>query len=181
VRWLRRTPIAVAAFLAAGLLTWIGARAATAAAPHAACPGQGDAGAPAAAQEQTMLCLVNRARAARGLTPLARPASLTRAAERKSADVLRCGEFSHEACGREFTYWISRFGYRGCSEGENIAWGSGPYATPRSIFTMWMHSQGHRENILGPYEETGLGLRVGRLEGYAGAHVWTEEFGSRRC
>jgi uncharacterized protein YkwD len=128
-----------------------------------------------------MLCLVNRARGARGLPPLVALTPLTRAADRKSGDVLRCDEFSHEACGRPFTYWMSHFGYHGCSEGENLAWGSGPYATPRSIFTLWMHSQGHRENILGAYQHTGIGLRIGSLEGNAGAHVWTEEFGSRSC
>jgi len=125
-----------------------------------------------------MLCLVNHARSQRGLAPLGAPSSLTKAADRKSGDVIRCDEFSHEACGREFTYWMTHFGYHGCREGENLAWGSGRYATPRSIFQMWMHSQGHRENILGPYEDTGLGLRVGTLEGNGGAHVWTEEFGA---
>ncbi len=128
-----------------------------------------------------MLCLVNRARSARGLAPLVALGSLARAADRKSGDILRCDEFSHEACGREFTYWMSRFGYHGCSEGENIAWGSGSLGTPISIFQAWMHSQGHRENILGSYEDTGIGLRIGTLEGYGGAHVWTQEFGTRSC
>jgi uncharacterized protein YkwD len=150
-------------------------------ASRAGCPGQGNASASSAAQEQTMLCLVNHARQARGLAPLQTPRSLTKAADHKSGDVIRCDEFSHEACGREFTYWMSHFGYSGCREGENLAWGSGPYATPISIFRMWMHSPGHRENILGPYEDTGLGLRVGTLEGHGGAHVWTEEFGGRSC
>ncbi len=128
-----------------------------------------------------MLCLVNHARGSRGLAPLTALNSLNRAADRKTGDILRCDEFSHEACGREFTYWMTHFGYHGCSEGENIAWGSGSLGTPRSIFRAWMHSQGHRENILGAYEDTGIGLRTGALEGYAGAHVWTQEFGSRSC
>ncbi len=152
-----------------------------AAGARAACAGQDDAGAPAGAQERAMLCLVNQARQQRGLEPLAAPASLARAADRKSADILRCDEFSHEACGREFTYWFGRVGYRGCREGENIAYGSGDYATPRSIFRMWMRSTGHRRNILGPYEDIGIGLRIGTLEGDHGAHVWTQEFGSRKC
>ena len=48
-----------------------------------------------------------------------------------------------------------------------------------SIFSAWIHSPGHRENILGPYRQIGIGLRVGGLEGYGGAHVWTQEFGAR--
>jgi len=178
--WSRRLPVAALAFAVAGLILFVGVHAGAAEA-RAGCPRQGDADAPATAQEQTMLCLVNRARRQRGLDPLAAPASLARAAGRKSADILRCDEFSHEACGREFTYWIERSGYRGCREGENIAYGSGSYATPRSIFQMWMHSPGHRENILGPYEDIGIGLQVGRLEGYGNAHVWTQQFGIRGC
>jgi uncharacterized protein YkwD len=178
--WSRRTLIAAAAFAAAALILFVGVRAGAApAALRAGCPGQNDAGASAAAQERAMLCLVNGARKQRGLDPLAAPASLARAAGRKSADILRCDEFSHEACGREFTYWIERVGYRGCREGENIAYGSGDYAPPRVIFRMWMRSAGHRQNILGTYEDTGIGLQVGRLEGNDGAHVWTQEFGSR--
>jgi uncharacterized protein YkwD len=146
-----------------------------------ACHGQGHSRASFEAQERTMLCLVNHARATHGLPPLTALKSLIKAADHKSRDILRCGAFSHEACAREFTYWMTHFGYRGCAEGENIAWGSGGLGTPVSIFRAWMHSQGHRENILGPYEDTGIGLQTGRLEGVAGAHVWTQEFGSRSC
>lgn len=151
------------------------------AAVAAACTGQNDAEAAAAAQEKAVLCLVNRARTGRGLAPLTAPDDLARAAERKSADILRCDEFSHEACGREFTYWFEQVGYPGCREAENIAYASGSYATPRTIFRLWMNSAGHRRNILGPYEEIGIGLRIGRLGNVADAHVWTQEFGSRDC
>jgi len=177
VNWKRRTLVATAALAAAALVLFVGTHAGAAVA-RAGCRGQGSAGAAATAQERAMLCLVNRARAQRGLDPLAAPSSLARAADRKSADILRCDEFSHEACGREFTYWIERVGYRGCREGENIAYGSGGYSTPRAIFQLWMHSSGHRENILGPYADIGIGLRIGSLEGHRGAHVWTQEFGA---
>ncbi len=128
-----------------------------------------------------MRCLVNFARRGRGLAPYAGSALLDRAAAHKSADILRCGEFDHEACGRPFTYWIDRLGYQACGAGENIAWGSGRLGSPRSIFGSWMRSQGHRENILGAFEEIGIGLRSGRLDGHSGARVWTQSFGSRDC
>lgn len=86
----RRGTIAIlliAAFLVAIPAT---ATAAGAGASRAGCPGQGNASAGAAAQERTMRCLVNRARHARGLNPLAALTSLNRAADRKSADVIRC-------------------------------------------------------------------------------------------
>jgi uncharacterized protein YkwD len=166
------------------LLALAGLAALCSAAPaqaRAACPGQRDADASAAAQEKTMLCLVNRARNGRGLGALAAPRLLARAAGGKSGDILRCDSFSHEACGREFTYWFEQVGYRGCREGENIAYASGSYATPRTIFRLWMNSAGHRRNILGSYRDIGIGLRVGTLGNVGGAHVWTQEFGSRDC
>ncbi|MEZ5076133.1 MAG: CAP domain-containing protein [Solirubrobacterales bacterium] len=149
-------------------------------APAQACPGQSRAGAAVDRQLRAMRCLTNFARRQRGLPPLRRVRALDRAAGRKSADILRCDEFSHEACGREFTYWVQRFGYlRRCSRvGENIAWGTGRLGTPRSLFSAWLRSPGHRANILRrEYEELGLGLRTGRLEGNGGARVWTQEFG----
>ncbi len=169
------TALPLAAFVALALLP------ASSAGARAVCPGQGNADAGATAQEKTMLCLVNQARQQRGLDPLAAPSSLAQAAARKSADILRCDEFSHEACGRDFTYWIERSGYEGCRMGENIAYGSGSFATPRSIFRMWMKSSGHRRNILGSYTDIGIGLQVGTLEGNRGAHVWTQQFGSSNC
>jgi uncharacterized protein YkwD len=165
------------------LLTLAGVAVSCSASPAAgaACPGQGDAGASAGLQEQAMLCLVNRARTSRGLAALAAPSALARAADRKSADIIRCDEFSHEACGREFTFWFDRVGYRYCSAAENIAYASGGSAAPRTIFGLWMNSAGHRRNILGPYRDLGIGLRVGDLDGTADAHVWTQEFGTRDC
>jgi uncharacterized protein YkwD len=180
VTWRRRTLIAAIAFAAAALLTFVGVNAGSAA-TAASCPHQNEAGAAAATQEKAVLCLVNRARQGRGLAPLAAPRSLAKAADRKSGDILRCDDFSHEACGREFTYWVEQVGYRGCREGENIAYASGSYATPRTIFRLWMNSAGHRRNILGPYLEIGIGLRVGTLGDVDAAHVWTQEFGSRAC
>ena len=152
-------------------------------APVSACPGQGDPDAANAVQVRAMHCLTNFARRGRGLPVLAAAPVLDRAAGRKSADILRCDEFSHEACGRPFTYWLERFGYlRNCGgAGENIAWGSGELGSPRRIFAAWMRSPGHRENILGSFAQIGIGLRVGSLEGIAGAHVWTQDFGSHDC
>jgi uncharacterized protein YkwD len=147
-------------------------------APASACPNQTDPGARIGAQVRALRCLTNFARRDRRLPALAGAAALDRAAGHKSADILRCDSFSHEACGRDFTYWIERAGYRACASAENIAWGSGRLGSVHSIFRAWMHSPGHRENILGPYEEIGIGLRIGRLEGNGGAHVWTQDFGA---
>lgn len=152
-------------------------------APVEACPDQTNPGLSAEEQASVMLCMTNYARGVNGLGPLRLNRRLGRAAMQKSSDVLGCDEFSHYACGREFDFWIQKSGYlRGCWKvGENIAWGTGSYSTVRSIFTSWLESTEHHENILGPYREIGIGLRVGELEGYEGAAVWTEDFGSHQC
>jgi uncharacterized protein YkwD len=151
-------------------------------APASVCPGTANADAPAAVQREAMLCMTNFARRQSGLDKLSNTTKLDRSATFKSGDIIRCDSFSHEACGRDFTFWMERVGYiptRCWRAGENIAWGTGSYSTVRSIFSSWMHSAGHRENILGSYDQIGIGLRVGGLEGYGGAHVWTQQFGLR--
>ncbi|HEX3172608.1 MAG TPA: CAP domain-containing protein [Solirubrobacterales bacterium] len=150
-------------------------------APQAACPDQERLDAPAAAQEATMECMVDFARAQAGLGALTRTEVLHQSALEKSADILRCDSFSHFACGREFSYWIKAAGYTStpCWRiGENLAWGDGEYGSVRSTFLAWMRSPTHRENILGDYEESGVGLRVGTLGGEAGTRVWAQHFGS---
>lgn len=153
-------------------------------APGPACLGQSDLEATAAAQERTMRCMTNYARTASGLEPLASSVTLGKAANRKAADILRCNEFSSEACGRPFTFWMRRSGYLegNCWEaGENIASGSGRLGTVRKVFVAWIDSPGHRETILGEYEDIGIGVRTGTLGKTIGVHVWTQEFGSTAC
>ena len=152
-------------------------------APPSACPGQSDRAAGAAAQVRAMRCMTNYARASRGKQSLVAVRPLRRAARGKAADILRCDEFDHSPCGRDFTYWFERVGYAGrCTAmGENIAWGTGSLGSVRAIFAAWIRSPGHRANIFGPYAEIGIWVRVGTLEGNPGARVWTQEFGSRSC
>jgi uncharacterized protein YkwD len=151
-------------------------------APVEACPGQARAGASAADQERAMRCMTNFARRHSGLRGMRDSSELDRSAGRKSGDMIRCDEFSHEACHRQFTYWLKRVGFiedPGCwRAAENIAWGTGRLGSVRSIFTAWINSSGHRENILGPYGRVGIGLRVGGLEGFPKARVWTQHFGA---
>jgi len=152
-------------------------------APPSTCPGQTATNLSGDEQAGVMLCMTNYARGVHGLAPLSLNRQLGRAAEQKSADIVDCDEFSHEACGRPFQFWIQKYGYlKGCwRAAENIAWGTGSYATPGSIFTAWLESTEHHANILGPYREIGIGLRTGDVEGEEGAAVWTQDFGSHKC
>ncbi|HEY6730315.1 MAG TPA: CAP domain-containing protein [Solirubrobacterales bacterium] len=137
--------------------------------------------APASSQESAMLCLVNEARGRYGLATLSPSAPLRESAVEKGWDLIRCNEFSHTACGREFTFWIKESGYTAAEcwrVGENLAWGVDGQGTVGSIFRAWMRSPAHRENILGDFEETGIDLRVDELGGLTGVHIWTQHFGS---
>jgi len=182
---MRKTTAFVAVLaLVLALAPAAGAKRANPIAPASACPNQTDPSAPVADQLKAMLCMTNYARKASGRKPLTRSRPLARAAAQKSADILRCDEFSHEACGREFTYWIKRFGYlRGCwSAAENIGYGTGELGSVREVFTAWMNSPGHRANILlGKFREIGIGQAIGKLEDASGAIVWTQDFGSHAC
>jgi uncharacterized protein YkwD len=152
-------------------------------APAAVCPGQTASGLSVEEEIGVMFCLTNYARSVNDRAPLELSRSLGYAAESKSGDILTCDQFSHEACGHPFTFWDQRFGYlKGCwKAGENIAWGTGTYANVREIFVAWLQSPEHHANILGPYKEIGIAVKVGELEGHAGAAVWTQSFGSHEC
>ena len=149
-------------------------------APTGLCPGQTEADPPTAVQQEAMRCMVDFARRTAGLGALARSGELDRSADAKSGDILRCDSFSHYACGRDFTFWMKEVGYiptRCWRVAENLAWGSGPETSVRSLFGALIHSPEHRANILGRYSQVGVGLRVGELDGRGGTHVWAQHFG----
>ncbi len=144
-------------------------------APPSACAGQERADLPAARQAAVM---TSRTRA--GLPRLPASRALVRAAVHKNAMMLRCGEFSHDACGRSFDGVIREAGFPGRRVGENIAWGNGPYASPRATMASWLDSAGHRANILrAGWRVQGVAVRTGvTFQGYPGASVWTSQFGA---
>ena len=130
-----------------------------------------------------MRCMHNYARAKAGRGALASNSLLASSSDAKTGDMMRCAQFSHTACGRETLYHVKRVGYTsgGCwGAAENIAWGSGSRGSVRSIMSAWLHSDGHRTNILnGRYREIGVGLRKGTFQGYSSAQVWTAHLGYR--
>lgn len=132
------------------------------------------------------LCLVNQQRRDAGLRPLSDNAKLDQVARAHSQDMIARGYFDHNSPTGSTPetrmigvgYISARVGY---TVGENIAWGSGSYATPASIVDEWMHSPGHRANILdADYRDSGLGVTPGSpgplADGQAGA-VYTQDFG----
>lgn len=154
------------------------------AAPVTSCFGADDPKAPVAVQEAAMECMVNFARQQAGVRRLSDSRKLDGTSGNKAGDILRCNQFSHEACGRDFLYWFRRAGYIGRRcwwAGENLAWGTGSLGSAREVMKAWLRSPSHRANLLGAeYEQVGTTLRIGRLSGSSDAHLWVNHFG-RRC
>lgn len=110
------------------------------------------------------LCLLNRVRARHGLPSLRLDGKLSRAALRHSRDMVRKRYFAHDSRdGRSFSHRIhaARYVPRGASwwVGENLGWGSGSLAEPMALVRAWMHSPGHRANILNrTFRDVGIGI-----------------------
>ena len=128
--------------------------------------------------KHAVLCLLNKQRRAHGLRPLRENRKLDKASKRHSRAMVRNHYFDHG----DFAGRIHKAGYRGYTLGENIAWGSLRYSTPKSIVDMWMHSAGHRANILrAKFRDIGIGIANGAPErGVHGAATYTTDFGTPR-
>jgi uncharacterized protein YkwD len=138
-----------------------------------------DAGAVAAT-----LCLLNEQRADNGLKALSGSAVLDRAAGDYAADMVKRGFFDHVSPGGgtmldriKAAGWVPNGTW---SAGENIAWGSGSLATPASIVDGWMHSAGHRANILtASFTQIGIGIADGAPQsGIRGGGTYVTDFTS---
>jgi len=130
-----------------------------------------------------ILCLHNRIRADRGLPLLKENARLRRAAVAHSSDMVSRGFFEHTTPnGTTMVQRIQAARYTsprsGWALGENLAWGSGSLATPRSIMKAWMHSSGHRANVVKrAYREIGIGVVTGVPSDRDSGATYTTDFG----
>ncbi|MDO8188284.1 CAP domain-containing protein [Conexibacter sp. JD483] len=169
------------------------------AAAHGAGPAKSSTAACASAQTEVVaatiakansatLCLLNRERAARDLSPLKLDRRLSGSAVAHSRDMVRRGYFEHDSPdGRSPFQRMLATSYvpKGASWtlGENIGWGTLSLAQPAALVRAWMKSPAHRANILNPrFREIGIGIAVGvpladpSLDGQAGA-TYTTDFG----
>jgi len=136
------------------------------------------------ALESSTVCLLNRERASRGLRGLRVNRRLSAAAQRHTDDMVRRRYFAHNSrSGASSGDRIRRTGYlkgaRSWMVGENLARGSGSRSTPRSIVDSWMHSSGHRRNILTRrFREIGIGVASrAPTSGSSAAATYTTTFG----
>jgi uncharacterized protein YkwD len=131
--------------------------------------------------KRATLCLLNRIRRSHGLHRLRENKRLSRASQRHSNSMVRTKVFAHgNFVGRiKSAHYMS--GARAWSVGENIAWGSYDYATPRAIVSSWMHSPPHRANILSSrFREIGIGVARGApVRGMGNAATYATDFGAR--
>lgn len=182
---MRTRTISTLAAVALGL-TLASAGGAAPAAQAARCPGAGTVpraggGAKAAG---AVLCLLNRERARRHLSPLRRDRRLALAARAHSRAMVTRGFFTHDGPFGDVVARLRRVGYirprRAWTVGENIAWGNGGLARPAAIMRSWMSSPGHRANILQPgFRDIGVGVALGSPGGRDGGVTYTQDFGSR--
>ena len=103
--------------------------------------------------------LVNSERTAQGLTALQKDSRLAAVAQQKAEDMAKNQYFSHTSptYGSAFDM-LKAAGYSYKTAGENIAMGQKSAA---SVMDGWMHSSGHRANILHTsYEKIGVGYAV---------------------
>lgn len=103
---------------------------------------------------------MNRERLARGEKPLRLNAQLCAAANDRVRDMFAQHYFEHIAPdGTEPFVWVEREGYDYTEIGENLAVG---YRGAESVVDGWMHSPGHRANILNKeFDEVGVAVAPG--------------------
>jgi uncharacterized protein YkwD len=149
-------------------------------ADEATCPGADAVGAPVAAQVRAMSCLVNYARARRGLRKLVTSPKLAVAARMKLEQIRRCGVFDHAPCGGSPTAVADQAGYKG-SFGENLFIGETTLGSARQALKEWLASPPHRQNMFSKgWRVRSLGAtHVDELEGFVNATVWVAQFGDR--
>jgi uncharacterized protein YkwD len=131
------------------------------------------------------LCLLNQQRRRHHLRALRLNAKLTRAGEAHARDMVSRKYFSHDTpSGQNFVQRVLATNYVPAADSyslaENIAWGSAGLSSPAATVSSWMHSPGHRRNILmGGFREIGIGIVLGApLQGENDGATYSTEFGA---
>ena len=124
---------------------------------------------------------INQVRRDHGLHALHIAPGLRAAAQNHSNDMVNRDYFSHTSPTGSTLYrrvvnsGFTTFGLWGA--GENLAWGTGTYGSPRATVRMWMASPEHRANLLSRnWGWVGVGSRFGRFLGQRGVVVWKGQF-----
>jgi uncharacterized protein YkwD len=127
--------------------------------------------------DDAVVAAMNRERVAHGLRPLRLNDQLTLAAKDRTRDMLAKRYFDHVSPdGISPFKWAERRGYDYREIGENLALG---YASAAAVVDGWMHSPGHRANILGAgFDDVGIAVAESPVRGY-GAPLVVALYGTR--
>ncbi|HEY1366683.1 MAG TPA: CAP domain-containing protein [Gaiellaceae bacterium] len=126
-----------------------------------------------AASERAILRSVNAARVERGLRPLRLDPALRRAARAHAGEMLKRGSLGHG----DFRRRMVTFKVEGPIVAEDLAWGIGSRAEPRTMVAEWLASPVHRANLLRPgFNRIGIGAARGTFHGLPDALVVTADF-----
>ena len=133
------------------------------------------------ADDEAVVCEINRVRAARDLGDFAEDRRLQRTAGAHARDMVARHYFSHLTPeGRRPSDRLRAAGYITgrvpWHVGETLAWGRGRLSTPSAVVAAWMRSPSHRRMLLGPFLEIGVGVARGVPTGGRGA-TYTADFG----
>ncbi len=130
-------------------------------------------------EEQALVDATNVARAKEKLPPLKVNPILTKNARDHSANMGKHKQMVHKLDGKDPADRADESGYDYLKCNENIGWWPDMQVAP--LMKAWMESKFHRDNILGDYEEIGVGYAVGPLPmtGEKGFYV-TQVFGTER-
>lgn len=125
-------------------------------------------------EENEVIRLTNEQRAAAGCGPLAVSFKLMTAARDHTRDMAQHNQMSHTGSdGSTVVVRYERVGYLWRMAAENVAAG---YPSPADVVDGWMHSSGHRSNILNcNITEIGVGYA---LTPSGDAAYWTQNFGT---
>jgi uncharacterized protein YkwD len=106
---------------------------------------------------------INSMRAQHGCGPLRLHLGLTRSAGRQARLLLADGELNHDA-GSPMPERLHRAVPSASLLGEDLAWGTGTAARPRSIVRAWMNSPMHRRIMLDcRFSQLGVGIAAGHF------------------
>jgi uncharacterized protein YkwD len=126
--------------------------------------------------ERVVFKLLNQIRREHKLPPFTFSVALRASAREHSADMLARHYFEHNSPDETFDHRIRRH-LDSSLVGENIAWGTGRYATPEGLVKLWMHSPTHRHIILmGDLHRIGLGVAIGTFANSPDAAMATADF-----
>jgi uncharacterized protein YkwD len=135
---------------------------------------------------EALVCLVNERRKKQGVRRLRTNGRLQGAAQAHSDSMDSDNYFAHNSpAGASPLSRIRGSGYLAGADSwgiaENIGWGIGGQATPRSVVKRWMGSSGHRHVMLSrSYRHLGIGVTVGSpLGGGDDGMIYTADFGYR--